>query len=678
MKRSSALAPSKITRDHLSKDAIVYVRQSSLRQIEDHQESTRLQYNLVHTVEKWGWATNQIEIIDEDLGKTASEAEGRFGFQRMMAEISKERIGLIIGLDVSRLARSAHDWHRLLQLCEMFNTLVADVDGVYDLGKFNDRLLLNFKGTMSEAELHMLCQRLLAGQRHKAERGELNHQLAVGYILDEDGQIIKEPDEEGQAVISLCFDLFSHFRTINGALRYLVQHQIELPHRRKSSPGKGKLEWRRPTRSTLRNMLFNPFYTGAYVYGRRGTDRKKKIPGRPGTGRMILPRQEWMVFIEDHHPAYIDLETYERNQKTLKANQVAYKGTIRPGPAILAGLVRCARCHSRMNVIYSMQSWRFVCSQRRHEYGGPLCQSMDYKPLNELVSQLVLKALEPASLELSLDLADGLDEERRQLALLWDKRLERVAYESQRAFRQYDTVEPENRLVARTLEKRWEEALQAEEELRREHQQAMMTLTDPLTPQERDEIRALATDLPALWQAETTTVEERQSIVRIMIDEVIVLVDGEEVEVEIKWSEGDETKTLLRRPVNSWNQIKNYEEIARHVERLYDEGLSHREIAQALNAEGWHPPRQEHFDADVVRRLVSRLGLPGKGPAIELSDNEWTVRQLASKLGLDKTTVSRWVREGRLRARMEKINGQKTWIIQATETEIEQIREQHR
>jgi DNA invertase Pin-like site-specific DNA recombinase len=678
MSRTLPLVPSKITADHLRRDAIVYVRQSSLRQVENHQESTRLQYQLAQTVEKWGWAAQQIDVIDEDLGKTASEAEARGGFQRMMAEISKERIGLIIGLDVSRLARSSADWHRLLKLCELFDTLVADVDGVYDLSKFNDRLLLGLKGTMSEAELYMICQRLLAGQRHKAERGELLYQLPVGYVLDEDGQVIKEPDEQGQAVISLCFNLFNRLGTINGVLRHLVEHNIELPYRRRSPPGKGKLEWRPATRSVIRSMMINPFYAGAYVYGRRGVDRKKRISGRPSTGRMFLPREEWMVFIEDHHPAYLDLEAYERNQQTIEANQVAHKGTIRPGQAILVGLVRCARCGSRMTVSYSKRSWRYVCSRNRQQWGGPACQAMDYKPLNELVSGLVLKALEPVSLELSLSLLDGLDEERNQLISLWGKKLERAAYEVQRAFRQYDAVEPENRLVARTLEKRWEETLLAEEQLRREHHQAMMALAQPLSQQEREEIRALATDLPALWHAETTTVEERQALVRIMIDEVIVLIDGEEVAVEIKWSGGDETQTVIRRPVSRWGQIKNYEEIASYVERLRGEGLSCAEIAEKLNAKGWMPPKRDHFDADAVRRLIRRIGAWPSHPQIELKENEWTASQLARKLGFDKTTISSWARQGKLRARLEYIKGQKLWIIHATEQEIEQIRDNRR
>jgi DNA invertase Pin-like site-specific DNA recombinase len=311
----------KIQSSHLQRQAVVYVRQSTLQQVERHQESTRLQYALVDRAVELGWSPSQILLIDEDLGRSGASAEGRPGFQRLMAEVGLDHVGIVLGIEISRLARSSRDWYQLLEVCGLFATLIGDADGVYDPQTYNDRLLLGLKGTMSEAELHILKQRMLEGKRAKARRGELHSLLPRGYVRAPSGEVLKDPDAQVRGVIETVFRQFQRCGTINGVLRYLVDHHIQLPDRVRSGPRTGELDWRRPNRVTLSNLLRNPIYAGAYVYGRRPVDPRRRQPGRPSTGRTVAPPQQWEVLIKDHLPAYIDWDQYERNLRQLAANR---------------------------------------------------------------------------------------------------------------------------------------------------------------------------------------------------------------------------------------------------------------------------------------------------------------------------------------------------------------------
>ncbi|QVL48282.1 MAG: recombinase family protein [Thiocapsa sp.] len=327
----------KIQSSHLQRQAVVYVRQSTLQQVERHQESTRLQYALVDRAVELGWSPSQILLIDEDLGRSGASAEGRPGFQRLMAEVGLDHVGIVLGIEISRLARSSRDWYQLLEVCGLFNTLIGDADGIYDPQTYNDRLLLGLKGTMSEAELHILEQRMLEGKRAKARRGELHSLLPRGYVRAPSGEVIKDPDAQVRGVIETVFRQFQRCGTINGVLRYLVDHHIQLPDRVRSGPRTGELDWRRPNRVTLSNLLHNPIYAGAYVYGRRPTDPRRRQPGRPSTGRTVAPPQQWEVLIKDHLPAYIARDQYEHNLRQLAANTAQAGGVVRAGPSLLSG-----------------------------------------------------------------------------------------------------------------------------------------------------------------------------------------------------------------------------------------------------------------------------------------------------------------------------------------------------
>src|SRR5438067_3540779 len=398
--RGGALRSEKVMPWHRDRLAVVYVRQSTAQQVLDHQESSRLQYGLVDRAQALGWAADRVPVIDEDLGRSGTRADERAGFQRLVSEVSLDHVGLILGLEMSRLARSNKDWYQLLELCAWFRTLSADLDGVYDPVQYNDRLLLGLKGTLSEAELHVLKQRMHEGRRNEARRGELRFALPIGYVWGPDGAIRFDPDEQVQAVVRLVFRQFAELGTLHGVLRYLADHQIQLGVRVREGPGKGDLVWRRPNRMTLQLLLKHPLYAGAYVYGRRQADPRRRRAGQTRSGRVVMAREDWLAFVPDQAPAYIAWEQYERNQAQLAANRARTesRGAVRSGRALLAGLVRCGRCGPRLIVRYesARADPTYVCARHASDYGAPHCPQVPASPLDAFVSRHVLAALEPA------------------------------------------------------------------------------------------------------------------------------------------------------------------------------------------------------------------------------------------------------------------------------------------
>jgi len=685
---SWGLRSEKIQPVHQEGLAMVYVRQSTPQQVLQHQESTRLQYSLRSRAEQLGWAADRVVVIDDDLGKSGASAEHRAGFQRLVAEASLGHVGIILGVEMSRLARCCKDWHQLLEVCGLFGTLIADLDGVYDPANYNDRLLLGLKGTMSEAELHILKQRLHQGKLHKARRGALGFRLPTGYVHRPSGEIVLDPDEQVQGVVKLILRKFEELGTLNALLQYLVRHRIQLGARVCAGPSKGELEWRRPNRMTLQNMLRHPIYAGAYAYGRRQVDARRKQAGRPSTGRRVIAPENWHVLLKERVPAYITWEQYEANVARLKANQARASeiGAARYGPALLSGLVVCSKCGHRMTVRYSGKRslHTYVCTRMMSDYGGEICQSIAGRAVDGLVTQEALAALAPAQLELSLTAAEHVEAERAALNEHWQQRLERAAYETERAARQYRHVEPENRLVARQLETEWEERLKAQRKLDEEYERFKRHQPRVLSELEREAIRRLAADIPALWAAPTTTLAERKQILRQIIDCVRMDAQGgsERVKVVIEWASGQRTQGELVRPVRRLEQLSYYPQLRERVSTLVTEGKPAQEIADILNAEGFRPPkRREHFGRQGVRDLIERLGLRQVRVRLAsregLADDEWWLPDLAAALPLPMVTLYNWLQRGWLQARRE---GQapRRWIIRADAKDLERLRELHR
>jgi DNA invertase Pin-like site-specific DNA recombinase len=676
---------SKLQDHHLRRQAMVYVRQSHPHQIVEHVESTARQYALVDRALAFGWSRDRVVVIDEDQGQSGQSMVTRLGFQRLLAEVSLDQVGLILGLEMSRLARSNKDWHQLLELCAIFRTLLADADGLYDPTDYNDRLLLGLRGMMSEAELPILKSRLLEGMRHKAKRGELLNHPPMGYVRGPDGDYQLDPDEQAQRVIRLIFEVFEQQGSLHGLLRYLVAHEIRLPMRPHSGPHRGALQWRRPNRMTLQNLLHHPIYAGAYRWGYRKMDPRKQQPGRRNTGRTVNPPEACDVLIKGRFPAYISWERFAAIQQRLADNRAIAEalGAPREGPALLSGLVICGRCRRRLMPSYCGQEGRFryTCGRGVIDYGAPPCLSLAGVCLDHLVVEQIMQILQPASLELSIAAEETLRAERAQLEAHWQQRLERARYGAERAARQYAAVEPENRLVARELERLWEAALRHEQHDQEAYARFRREQPAALTEGEREAIRRLACDVPGLWEAPETTPQERQEIVRVLLAQVTVDVidDSEQVDVTLQWAGGVTSQHRVIRPVARYTQLSTYPRLMARIDTLRRIGLSFAQIAAHLNHDGFAPPkRTARFTGSMVARLLSPHGLHGPRPRAMgdmpgLEPHEYWLTDFARLMNMPIATVHKWQRLGWVHSRKVAVAAGR-WTIWADDEELERLR----
>jgi hypothetical protein len=493
---------------------------------------------------------------------------------------------------------------------------------------------------------------------NKARRGELFNHASVGYVRQPEQGLALDPDEQVQQVVRLVFDQFERQGSSHGLLRHLVHHGIRLPIRPHYGPNRGQLEWHRPNRETLQNMLHHPVYAGYYRHGHRALDPRRKIPGRPGTGRTINKPENCSVLLENRCPAYITPERFWANQERLAANRARTDtvGAVRQGPSLLGGILRCGRCGQRMMVAYSGRAnhLRYSCGRAMVEYAEPLCQGLAGRVLDDLVAAQVLAALEPTSLELSLAAAEDVQRERARLHQNWQQQVESAHYQAERARRQYDVVEPENRLVVRELERRWEEALKEQRRVEEEYARFSRNQPKGLSAGEREQIRALAQDLPALWHAAATTAADRQRIVRLLVKEVVATVRGESewVDVTIHWAGGSSTGHELVRPLQHYQQMADYERLMSHVNELRKGGRTLAEVAKKLNREGFHPPkRSPTFTSAILAGLLAKRSRSGPRPRVMaepglLAEHEWLLTDLARKLEMPQATLHRWVRVG--------------------------------
>jgi DNA invertase Pin-like site-specific DNA recombinase len=610
-----------ITDRHLSQLAIVYVRQSSVQQIFDHQESRRRQYALADYAAALGWPRERVLVIDEDQGLSGRTTEQRPGFQRLLAEVTLDHVGLVLGLELSRLSRSSKDWYHLLEICAVFGTLLADQDGVYDANDTNDRLILGLKGTMSEIELVTMRNRLERGKLHKARRGELILTVPCGYLKLPDGTVVLDPDEQARSVVQLVFDQFDTLGSFGKVYRYLTRHRIRVGMRAQAGPRRGELEWRPLTRALLGRILHHPIYAGAYSYGRQQVDRKRTAAAAGKVRMHAVPMSQWRVLQRDRFPAYITWQRYLANQQRLEQNRArpASVGAPRSGLALLPGLLICGACGRRMHAGYRTKAKPYYeCLRKKLE--GSACCGLGAAAIDDLVGRQVLQALQPAALELSLQAVQNITQERERLHRHWQQRLERARHEAQRAERQYHAVEPENRLVVRSLEKRWEEALRQQQELQEEYDRFLREQPRQLRGDEEARIRALAADLPALWNSAQTTNADRKEIVRLLVERVVVQVraDSERAEVTISWRGGPATRHELTRSVSRYEALSDYQQLLSRIRTLRRQGQTIGQIAAQLNQEGFRTPRSRTgYTSTSVRQLLSRLRARKKhsGPA---------------------------------------------------------------
>jgi DNA invertase Pin-like site-specific DNA recombinase len=605
--------PAKIQGTHLERWAVVYVRQSGPQQAQRHRESAQVQANLQQRAGVWGWPPQRIRVLDGDQGRSGTTMVGREDFAWLLSEIALGHVGLVLGFQINRLAREDEACCRLIKVCAAFDTLLADQDGLYHPQDFNDRLVLTIKGFMGGVELHQLQQRMQAGRLNRARRGEWLGQPPPGYVIGPDHKLQFDPDEQAQQVVRLVLEQFDSCASVSGVLRYLHQHHIQLPLRPISGAHKGQLIWRRPHRETLRLLLWRPACAGAYTWGLHTIDPRRAVPGQRGSGRVRREPEDCPVFIRDNHPAYISWEQYQSNRRRLR--QQRQRGPS-PGPAreitaVLAGLVVCGVCKCRMQTRYTPRL-RYDCQRHALDYAAPACQSLVGEPLEQLLAEQLLQVVTPAGLEVSWRAAQDCERQRAALDKHWRLRLERGRHEAERAARQYHAVEPENRLVARTLEHQWEEALLALRTLEEDYHRFQQTQPLRLSAAERARIQALADDLPALWQSPRTSVADKRQMMRMLVEQVVVWApsSSQEVKVHVHWAGGAVTEHQVRRPVRSWSAVSGQAELLDRMRQGQAAGWTSERMAAELNRAGYQTPRGQPFTSASVRQLRKRLDRP--------------------------------------------------------------------
>lgn len=663
---------SKIQPLHRQRAACVYIRQSTPHQVEQHRESTARQYALVERAREFGWAREQIHVIDEDLGVSGAGDAERAGFARLAAEVALGHVGLVMGLEVSRLARNNADWYRLLDLCGMTDTLIGDDDGLYHPGQFNDRLLLGLKGTMSEAERHIIRARLDGGIRNKAARGELRRGLPVGFVWGEaDGEVLFHPDAAVCAAIRAVFERFAEFGSARRVWLWLRSEGLEFPLQTITL---AEIRWVSASYHAIHQVLTNPVYAGAYAYGKSRQERYVDETGNIRKRVRKLPREQWAVLIREHHPGYIDWETYEANQTRLGQNTRPRPhqggGAVREGSALLQGLATCGHCGRRLRTHYSGNNATpgYHCAGKQIVDGrGCYCLNVGGVQIDAAVAKAFLEALTPAGIEAVVLAAEQHEADQDAALAQWRLAVERTRYEAERAERRYRLVEPENRLVARGLEKEWEQRLralaEAEAEFVRREQQRPRTLS----PEERQRLAVLGTDLERVWSAASTTDRDRKELLRTLLEEVIIRVEraAAKAELTLRWRGGLITELAIDLPHSNPPPIRTEEETIDLVRRLavhYPDAT----IAGILNRQGRKTATGQRFTAGGVGNLRRYWKIPRFQPAGEPPQGPLVnIKEAAEILGVAPSTVHRWLNDGFIAG--EQITPGAPWRIRLTE-----------
>jgi DNA invertase Pin-like site-specific DNA recombinase len=619
---------------HLQRLVVVYLRQSSPHQVLAHRESVLLQQCLRQRAEELGWPASQVRVLDADLGLSGRTAQGRSGLQEVRRLLSLGQVGLLLAYDVTRLSRNCSDWYPILDLCAYHHCLVGDQDGIYDPALPNDRMLLGMKGLISEWELHTLHLRLTAGLRNKAQRGELAQTLPIGLIRDGAGQVQKYPDQEVQERLALVFHSFLRLRSLPAVLGFFHAQDLSLPRR---DPG-GALVWRRPTLGALRAILKNPAYAGAFVRGRTCSEPPTEAGRRPR--QRFLPRDQWDIVVPDKYPAYLDWPTFEKIQDMLQDNHANYeqqqaRGVPRAGQALLHGIVYCGVCGHRLVVQYKHKI-KYICNYHRRHYQERVCQYLPAAPVDAWVEGAFLEALTPAACELDAAVLAQWQQDLAAVQRAQQQQRERLAYRAQLAERQYQLVDPANRLVAAELEQRWEQALQA---LREAEAAAQTTAAPPSLPALSPELRAtlteVGTNLAEWWRQGRIALPQRKALLRCLVDKVVVhRTAPDRVAVRLVWRGGATSEAEVGVPVQAWKRLSQAAKLEKEILKLSHKGWSDAAIAERLTEAGHRSPRAEVFLPSTVLnvRLRHRVLRRRQASARRQRSGYLTVPQLAQQL----------------------------------------------
>lgn len=643
--------------NHVQRQAVVYVRQSSPHQALANQESLQMQYGLGQRAVELGWLADDVRVVDSDVGRTGSTAKGRRGFQQLVADVSLGQVGIILAYDATRLARNCSDWYQLLDLCGYRSCLIADRDGVYDPGSINGRMLLGLKGQISELELHTLRARLTAGILHKAQRGELALMLPTGLVRDDSGQVFKHPNLEVQSRLDLVFNTFLQQKSASKVVRFCKDHDLAIPRR----DPQGEIRWRSATEAAICSILKHPAYAGAYTYGRT------RATPRPESGKKSLqkpvPREQWKVCIRDRYPAYISWETHERIEAMLRDNYAEYdrnrtRGVPRPGKALLHGVVFCGECGHKMVVEYKGGT-KYLCNYLRQQYQVPVCQYIPADPIDDHVVELFLDAFSAVELDLHDKIVENARQEREEVLRSYQQQLERLQYQARLAERQFSQSDPDNRLVTAELERRWEQALRdlkaAEEEF--ERQQQHYPSLPPLDATTRKTLENVGKNLPELWTKGRLSQQQKKALLRSLIDKVVIhRAKRDMVHTRVIWKGGDVSTAEVPIPVGSLAELSQAQEMESQIVELSSDGHSDEEIAERLTRAGYCSPLRRVVLPSTVKtiRLRHRIMVTRHQSHPRRIPGHLTVSQLAEKLHLSVHWIYDRIHNGTIQVTKDK------------------------
>ena len=640
---------SKVTAEHLQRAAYLYIRQSTLRQVLENTESTERQYALRRRAVALGWPEDHIVVIDHDQGQSGASASEREGFQRLVADVGLGKAGIVMGLEVSRLARNCADWHRLLEICALSHTLILDEDGLYDPAHYNDRLLLGLKGTMSEAELHVLKARLVGGVLNKAQRGELKMPLPVGLVYD-DEKVILDPDQQVQQSLRVFFATFERTGSAWATVQAFRREGLKFPKR--GQAGSGEIAWQELTHSITLDTLHNPRYAGAFCFGRTRswTDAQGKYHCQQ------LPREQWRFLKQNAHAGYLTWEQFLGNQERLLQNHQVHgggerkAGPPREGPALLQGLALCGKCGRAMTVCYHHRFGRltpdYMCQRNCVEQSQPACQRIPGTGIDDAIAQLLVRSVTPLALEVALNVQSEIQQHLAEADRLRQQQVQRAQYEADRARVRYMRVDPNNRLVADTLEAQWNEKLRLLAQAKEDCEKQQRLDAAQLTAEQRAKILALAADFPRLWKESTTTDRDRKRMTRLLLEDVTLHRREQDILVQVRFKGGATEELRLDIPKSAWALRKTKPEIVQEIDRLLDE-RTESQIAGELNDRGWHTSAGRPFTMSIVHRLRRAHHLRSRPE--RLREKGWlTTKQIAPQIGCKLTAVKYWRQQGLL------------------------------
>jgi DNA invertase Pin-like site-specific DNA recombinase len=647
-----------VTPDHLRRDAFVYIRQSTLQQVLHNTESTKRQYALRDRAMALGWPAERVHIVDADLGLSGASAADRMGFQQLVAEVGLGKAGIVLGLEVSRLARNSSDWHRLLEICALSGTLILDEEGLYDPSQFNDRLLLGLKGTMSEAELHVIRSRLVGGMRNKARRGELRMALPVGLVYDGQGRVVRDPDLQVQNTLQIFFDTFHRTQSAAAVYSHFRQHDIPFPRRLRIREQAGNLVWGPLLRRHVVLTLRNPRYSGAYVWGR--TKSRKMVNGTYHP--ITLEQKQWQVVLPESHAGYITWDQYQHNVSVLRDNGRAYgpdrcRASPQDGPALLAGMVLCGLCGNRMKTSYHDRNGKLMASYSCHsaDQNDRKCQTMVSRDIDRAISGLILDAVKPENINLACAVHDEIRQRQAEVERLLEQQVKRTLHEVRLARDRYMRVDPGNRLVADSLESDWNARLREQREAEERLEEQRKQNIDSLKDEARNAILDMAGNFSKLWDDQQIGNQDRKRIARLIIEDV-TLSKGEQVLVQVRYKSGMTKSLRLEKPKNGWQQRETPAEVIRQVDQLLDVHTD-RQVAAELNALGVRSGLDREYNDRMVEDIRRKHGLASTEARL-LRNGYIREADMASRLQICTATVRSWRKQGLVHGQLCNDKGQ--------------------